>query len=39
MIEVRRGLYMDEATGEPSPDYAAMRSLLERSVVASGILA
>jgi N-formylglutamate amidohydrolase len=38
MIEVRRGLYMDEASGERSPDYAAFRSLLERSVVASSIL-
>jgi N-formylglutamate amidohydrolase len=38
MIEVRRGLYMDETTGERSPAYGALRSLLERSVVASGIL-
>jgi N-formylglutamate amidohydrolase len=38
MIEVRRGLYMDEATGERSPEYDATRSVLERAVVASGIL-
>ena len=38
MIEVRRGLYMDEATGDRSPDYAAIRALLERAVVSSGIL-
>jgi N-formylglutamate amidohydrolase len=39
MIEVRRGLYMDEATGERAPGYDAFRTVLERAVVASGVLA
>ena len=38
MIEVRRGLYIDEASGERSSGYAALRSALERAVVASGAL-
>ena len=38
MIEVRRGLYLDEVTGERAGDYPAFRSALERAVVASGAL-
>ena len=38
MIEVRRGLYVDEASGKRSAGYAALRSALERAVVASGAL-
>ena len=38
MIEVRRGLYLDEDTGERSTDYPALHSALERAVVASSAL-
>jgi N-formylglutamate deformylase len=38
MIEVRRGLYLDEATGERSPAYAGLRAGLEQAIVASGVL-
>jgi hypothetical protein len=38
MIEVRRGLYMDEATGERSREFDAVRSVLERAVAGSGAL-
>ncbi|CAN5561794.1 N-formylglutamate amidohydrolase [soil metagenome] len=32
MIEVRRGLYCDERTGERSPDYEGVRRAVERAV-------
>ena len=32
MIEVRRGLYCDEATGDPAPTFASVREQLERAV-------
>ena len=35
MIEVRRGLYIDEATAERRADYDAVRSAIERAIVAS----
>jgi hypothetical protein len=38
MIEIRRGLYIDETTGDRSADYAAFRGTLERAVVTSGAL-
>jgi hypothetical protein len=33
MIEVRRDLYCDEATGEPNERFALTRALLENCVV------
>ena len=39
MIEVRRGLYCDESTGERSPGYAAVRAALQRAVTATGVFA
>lgn len=30
MVEVNRGLYMDEGTGEPASEYSSMRSKLHR---------
>lgn len=38
MIEVRRGLYCDEATGERLPDFPDVRAALQRAVTASGLL-
>jgi hypothetical protein len=38
MIEVRRGLYVDEATTERRPRYEAVRAGIERAVVRAGIL-
>ncbi len=35
MIEVRRGLYCDEGTGDRLPAYSAVRAALERAVTAS----
>jgi N-formylglutamate deformylase len=32
MIEVRRGLYCDEATGDPAPTFATARQRLERAI-------
>jgi N-formylglutamate amidohydrolase len=32
MIEVRRGLYCDEATGDPAPTFATVRQRLERAI-------
>jgi N-formylglutamate amidohydrolase len=38
MVEVRRGLYLDEATGERSSAYGSVRAALERAIIASGAL-
>lgn len=38
MIEVRRGLYVDETSGERSPGYDVTRDAIERAIVGSGIL-
>lgn len=38
MIEVRRGLYCNETTGERLPEFADMRAALQRAVSASGLL-
>jgi hypothetical protein len=38
MIEVRRGLYCDEATGERSADFDATRAAVERAVTAGTAL-
>jgi N-formylglutamate amidohydrolase len=38
MIEVRRGLYMDEATGERSAAFDSVTRMLERAVVAAGVI-
>lgn len=38
MIEVRRGLYIDEATAQRHPAYADVRDAIERAVLRSGIL-
>ncbi len=37
MIEVRRGLYCDETTGEPLPAFPGVRAALERAITASGL--
>ncbi|MDQ3553423.1 MAG: N-formylglutamate amidohydrolase [Chloroflexota bacterium] len=37
MIEVRRGLYCDEKTGERSPAFAEVRAALARAVSTSGL--
>lgn len=34
MVEVRRGLYMDEATAERAPDFEAVSAAIERAVMA-----
>lgn len=38
MIEVRRGLYIDEATAQRSPGYDHARNAIERAVKRSGVL-
>ena len=38
MVEVRRGLYCDESTGEPSAGFDAVSAAIERAVVAAGLL-
>ena len=38
MIEVRRGLYIDEATAQRHPGYGGVRDAIERAVLRSGIL-
>ncbi|MBA2275073.1 MAG: N-formylglutamate amidohydrolase [Chloroflexi bacterium] len=38
MIELRRGLYCDEATGERLPGFSDVRAALQRAVTASGLL-
>lgn len=38
MIEVRRGLYIDEATAQRHPGYGEVRNAIERAVLRSGIL-
>jgi N-formylglutamate amidohydrolase len=35
MVEVRRGLYCDEATGEPLPDFEDVQAAIRRSVSAT----
>jgi len=37
MVEVRRGLYCDESTGEPSTAFDSVRSAIERAVLAAGL--
>jgi N-formylglutamate deformylase len=37
MVEVRRGLYCDEATGEPNADFDEVAAAIERAVVAAGL--
>ena len=37
MVEVRRGLYCDESTGEPSGAYEGTREAIERAVVSAGL--
>ena len=37
MVEVRRGLYCDEATGEPGPAFEDVRLAIERAVLAAGL--
>ncbi len=37
MIEVRRGLYCDESTGQRVPAFPGVRAALERAVTASGL--
>lgn len=38
MVEVRRGLYIDETTARRGPHYGAVRDAVERAVLRSGIL-
>ncbi len=38
MVEVRRGLYCDEATGDPLRGFESVRAAVERAVVASGLM-
>ncbi len=38
MVEVRRGLYCDEATGVPRGDFDDVRAAIERACVAAGLL-
>jgi N-formylglutamate amidohydrolase len=39
MIEVRRGLYLDEATGVRRPSFASVSAAVEQALVASGLAA
>lgn len=38
MIEVRRGLYLDERTGERGPGFGSVRAAVERAVASVGLL-
>jgi N-formylglutamate amidohydrolase len=38
MVEVRRGLYCDESTGQPTADFDTVSTVIERAVVAAGLL-
>ena len=37
MVEVRRGLYCDESTGEPSAAFEDVRAAIERALVSAGL--
>ena len=38
MVEVRRGLYCDEGTGEPAAAFEQVRAAIERAVLAAGVM-